>query len=339
MTISGRLSGGQVGERSVSVFAWPYGRSAPTRIATLRTSPNGLFGFQAFPRIRTSYWVTDGKLTTPKQVVGVSPVLSASVLPGGHVLGHVTAAHSFYGRTMQLQLRNANGSWTTVQRRPVGLHSTAIFTKSIPAGTIRLAMSVNQTGAGYLGAATHALRYRPLFLTMKPVSFKVLFGHPVTLTGRLVNGGAGRHVAIVAQAYGRTSGARIATVTTKRGGVFSLKVKPAIMTTYQARLGAINPSTPMTVGVRPAMSVIELGNGSLRAHVTAAKTFHGRMVKLQKLVGSSWHTVAKKPLSRSSTATFAVSLPRSVVRVAMSVNQAGAGYLGTFSHPLVYRAI
>jgi hypothetical protein len=32
-----------------------------------------------------------------------------------------------------------------------------------------------------------------------------------------------------------------------------------------------------------------------------------------------------------------VSLPRSVVRVAMSVNQAGAGYLGTSSHPLVYR--
>jgi hypothetical protein len=339
MTISGRLSGGNVAERSVSIFAWPYGRSAPTRIAILHTSSGGRFGFQAFPRIRTSYWVTQGRLTSPKQVVGVSPALSAHVLPVGHVLGHVMAAHSFYGRTVELQLRNANGSWTTVQRRPVGVHSTAIFTRSIPAGTIRLAMSVNQTGAGYLGAATHALRYQPMFLTLKPVAFKVLYGHAVTLTGRLVNGGAGRHVAIVAHAYGRPSAARVATVTTKRGGLFSVKVAPRIMTTYQARLGAINPSTPMTVGVRPTMSVTELGSGALRAHVTAAKSFHGRMVQLQKLVGSSWQTVAKKPLSRSSTATFSVSLPGRVVRVAMSVNQAGAGYLGTFSHPLVYRSI
>ena len=63
-------------------------------------------------------------------------------------------------------------------------------------------MSVNQAGAGYLGAATHALRYRPLALTMRPVAFKVLYGHRVMLTGRLVRGGAGRRVAIVARPYG-----------------------------------------------------------------------------------------------------------------------------------------
>ena len=117
-----------------------------------------------------------------------------------------------------------------------------------------------------------------------------------------------------------------------------MKVTPRIMTTYQARLGAIHPSMGMTVGVRPVISVTELGNGALRTQVIAAKSFHGRMVKLQRLVGSSWHTVAKKPLAGNSTATFAVRLPRSVVRVAMSVNQAGAGYLGTFTHHLVYHA-
>ena len=126
---------------------------------------------------------------------------------------------------------------------------------------------------------------------------------------------------------------------TRRGGRFSVEVMPRIMTAYQARLGIVRPSAATTVGVRPAMTISELSSGSLRTHVAAAKSFRGRMVKLQRRVGTSWQTVAKQPLRAGSTATFAVSMPLTVIRVAMSVNQAGAGYLGTASHPLVYRAV
>ena len=164
------------------------------------------------------------------------------------------------------------------------------------------------------------------------------YGHPVTLTGRLLHGGAGRHVLIVAQSYGHGA-VRLATVTTKRGGRFSVSVRPRIMTTYQAQLGSIRPSRAITVGVRPVMSVDRLAGGKLRTRVVAAKSFRGRTVKLQRRVGATWHTVAQQPLKHGSTAVFAVSLPRSVVRVAMSVNQAGAGYLGTSSHPLVFRSV
>jgi hypothetical protein len=160
----------------------------------------------------------------------------------------------------------------------------------------------------------------------------------VTFTGRLVNGGAGRRVLIVAQPYGRKA-VSLGTVTTKSGGRFSFSVKPRIMTTYQAQLGTIRPSRALTVGVRPVLSVDQLSGGKLRTRVVAAKSFRGRTVKLQRLVGSTWRTVAKQPLKHGSTAVFSVSLPRSVVRVAMSVNQAGAGYLGTSSHPLVSRAV
>ena len=162
---------------------------------------------------------------------------------------------------------------------------------------------------------------------MKPAAFKVLYGHRVMLTGRLLNGGAGRHVAIIARPYGRQA-ARVATVTTGEGGRFSLTVKPRIMTTYQARLGTARPSGPMTVGVRPVLSVAQLAGGKLRARIVAAKGFGGRMVKLQRRTGSGWQTIAKQPL-HGSAATFVVSLPTGMVRVAMSVNQAGAGYLGT----------
>jgi hypothetical protein len=153
-----------------------------------------------------------------------------------------------------------------------------------------------------------------------------------------VNGSSGRHVAIIATPYGHRA-TRVATVTTGKDGRFSLSVRPRIMTTYQARLGAIRPSVAMTVGVRPAMKIVQLQSGKLRTQVRAARSFRGRMVQLQKLVGSSWKTVEKRPLGRGSTTTFAPSLPRSIVRVAMSVNQAGAGYLGTASHPLVARAV
>jgi len=61
-------------------------------------------------------------------------------------------------------------------------------------------------------------------------------------------------------------------------------------------------------------------------------------VQLQRRTSSGWQTIAKRPL-HGSAATFLVSLPTGLVRVAMSVNQAGAGYLGTTSHTLVYRAI
>jgi len=336
-TVSGKLSGNHVSGRAVSINAWPYGRSAPVRIAVVRTAADGRFAYQASPRIRTSYWATTGPTTSRKIVVGVAPALTAKVLANGHIQAHVTAARSFYGHSIQVQRKKADGTWTTVVRKVVGPNATAVVTGGIPSGTIRVAMSVNQAGAGYLGATTHALSYRPLALAMHPASFKVLYGHPVKLTGHLVNGGAGRHVAIVAQPYGHKA-VRVATVTTGQGGRFTVSVRPRIMTTYQARRAGIRASTPMTVGVRPAMSVDQLRSGKLRTRVVAAKSFHGRMVELQRRVGSTWRTIAKQPL-HGSTAIFAVSLPRTVVRVAMSVNQAGAGYLGASSHPFVYRAV
>jgi hypothetical protein len=338
MTISGRLSGRHVAGRAVSINAWPYGRSAPVRVAVVRTATDGRFAYQASPGIRTTYWATAGPTISRKIVVGVAPALTAKILANGHVQTHVTATRSFYGRTIQLQRKNANGTWTTVARQVVGPHATAILTGRIPSGTIRVAMSVNQAGAGYLGAMTHPLTYRPLALAMHPASFKVLYGHPVKLTGRLVNGPAGRHVTIVAQPYGHKA-VKVATVTTGKDGRFAVSVRPRIMTAYEARLAGIHASRPVTVGVRPAMSVDQLSSGKLRTRVVAAKSFRGRMVELQRLVGSTWQTVAKTPLKHGSTAIFTVTLPRTVVRVAMSVNQAGAGYLGTSSHPFVYRAV
>jgi len=336
MTLAGRLSRTHAAGKAVTIDAWPYGRSAPVPIAVVQTNSHGRFSVPVKPHIRTTYWAHAGSAMSRKLTVGVAPALQLKVLANGHVRAHATAARSFLGGTIQLQ-RRSGGGWTTIARTKLGRHSTAVIVRSLPAGTIRLAMSVNQAGAGYLGATTHALRYRPPQLLMTPSAFKVLYGHRVMLTGRLLHGGAGRHVAIVAHPYGLHL-VRVATATTGKGGRFSVIVTPRIMTTYQARLGSIRPSRPVTVGVRPLMSVMELANGSLRTRVVAAKTFRGRMVQLQRRHGSEWQTIVKRPL-HGSTAIFTVTLPKGLVRVAMSVNQAGAGYLGSTSHALIYRAV
>jgi hypothetical protein len=111
------------------------------------------------------------------------------------------------------------------------------------------------------------------------------------------------------------------------------------MTTYQARFAGVVQSRSLTIGVRPAITIHQLRNGALRAKVQAGTSFRGKFVKLQRMSGNNWKTVAKQPLNAASTATFTLGLPRSLVRVAMSVNQAGAGYLGSTSHPLTYRAL
>ena len=65
-----------------------------------------------------------------------------------------------------------------------------------------------------------------------------------------------------------------------------------------------------------------------------------RIVKLQRLTArGTWVTVKRVRLDRHGAARFRATLPqgRSTLRIAMSVNQAGAGYLAGFSRTIVYR--
>ncbi len=89
---------------------------------------------------------------------------------------------------------------------------------------------------------------------------------------------------------------------------------------------ALRPSS----GVHPKISLALLASGKLKTHVAGTTAFRGRVVQLQRRVAGRWVTVTRVRLNRLSNATFAVKLPkgRSTIRVAMSINQAGAGYLG-----------
>ena len=338
LLLSGRLLGGGSGKHAVKIESWRYGSSAPRGIATVATGTDGRWSWHVKPAIQTTYLAHAGPITSARRTVGIRPLVVVRELGNGHVWVHVSGGRSFATRIVELQRATA-GTWHTIARKRLSSASIAAFAPSLPTSTLRVAMSVNQAGAGYLGTTSHALTYRSYALTLSPSSYKVLSGHKLTLSGDLVNGQARARIAILAWRFGRSTPSTVAVVTTGAHGTWSYRVGPSIQTTYQAVWERSKASARVTIGVRPLLTIRELGNGHLSARVTAARSFDGKMLQLQQLMNGTWRTVAKQPLSRSSSTSFAVPLSvGSTVRAALSVNQAGAGYLGTTSHSLLYRS-
>jgi hypothetical protein len=60
-----------------------------------------------------------------------------------------------------LQRRSAFGQWVTIKRIRLGAGSQEVFRASLPRGTsmLRISMSVNQAGAGYLGGFSRTIVY------------------------------------------------------------------------------------------------------------------------------------------------------------------------------------
>ena len=150
---------------------------------------------------------------------------------------------------------------------------------------------------------------------------------------------------VFAQAFGEGSFSSIATVLTAADGTWRYLAKPRIRTSYLASWnGGMSGAT--TVGVRPAVSLRRTSAGLLSTRVAGARSFAGRLVQLQRRTAAGrWVTIKRLRLNGRSAATLppghlpggASARPRSTLRVAMSINQAGAGYLGGFSRTIVFR--
>ena len=142
----------------VTVFAQPYGTTSFQSIAVVLTAADGSWAYLAKPAIGTSYRALWQGGTSAAVAVGVHPAVAFS-RDGRHFRVRVGGAHAFPHRVVQLQRRNAAGRWVTVKRIRLGLRSRAEFTAVLPAGrsSLRMAMSVNQAGAGYLGGLSRTI--------------------------------------------------------------------------------------------------------------------------------------------------------------------------------------
>jgi hypothetical protein len=206
------------------------------------------------------------------------------------------------------------------------------------AGTLYHYRLVATSAAGTSYGADLAFTTLPA-LTLRARAVQVVHGGRVALSGAVTGGATGVPVTILAAHYGASSYTPIGTTFSRNAGSYVFYVRPTIGTSYEVSAnGGTTP--PVTIGVRPAVTLTALRQARLKTHVTAGVQLIGRLIQLQRREGARWVTVKQLHLSTRSTAIFhASALPhgRSTIRIALSVNEAGPGLLAGFSRELHYR--
>jgi hypothetical protein len=173
-------------------------------------------------------------------------------------------------------------------------------------------------------------------VTLAPASRELVFGRAVVLRGTIPTRAAGQPVTVFAQPYGTTSFQSVAVVLSAADGSWAYLAKPKIATAYRALWQGVT-SAPVSVGVHPAIAFTRRGL-HFNVRVGAGRGFPHRIVQLQRRTpAGTWSTIKRVRLGALSRVEFTAVLPhgRSTLRVAFSVNQAGAGYLGGASRTIV----
>jgi plastocyanin len=185
---------------------------------------------------------------------------------------------------------------------------------------------------------TITVKGAPPTLPLMASSGFTVAGNKVTLSGIVSSHQAGEQVSIFYQPYPMPNAIQRAVVLTTTGGAFSFDVAPGILTTYQATWkGAF--ATPTTVQVQPRLTLGR--NGAWIIHAYGGHGLAGHDVQFQRLntLTGQWVTLKKVQLNSRSGARVVLTLPKGMnhLRLAMSVNAAGAGLLGGTSAVLNWR--
>jgi hypothetical protein len=183
------------------------------------------------------------------------------------------------------------------------------------------------------------LTFRTAGVTLGARASTVVYGRGVLLSGRVPSTQPCQQVTVFGQRFGVGSPRAIAIVLTEAGGGWRFLARPAIQTSFSASWNGLTSSSTV-VGVRPAVRFRRVGRARFWTRVVAARSFAGRRVKLQRrTVDGRWVTVKRVRLNRHSAAVFRVRLRKgtSRLRVVISINQAGPGYLAGISRTIVYR--
>lgn len=159
VTLTGQVNNRKAGEQ-VTIAATPYGQLSPTVLANVVTGTDGTFAFATKPQLLTSYLATWKGVTSLAATVAVAPVITFGRNNGW--VSKVYAGRSMTAKTIQVQMVSKFGQWVTIKRVRVGQGNVARFTLPLGAGVhkLRIAMSVNQAGVGYLGAFSNEVTWR-----------------------------------------------------------------------------------------------------------------------------------------------------------------------------------
>src|SRR5919199_2065698 len=187
----------------------------------------------------------------------------------------------------------------------------------------------------------------PPQVTLAASAAAVRYGSPVTLSGTVSNKKSGETVTLVQLPSGQTNKQVVATLQTSSGGAFSFTVTPQIYTQYQAQWKNRSESS-VFVQVAPMIKLPRVSrSGYFHFYVTAARSFAGRTVYLQRFtLAHQWVNLRPLVLGAKSGRIFSLRWARSLVprgrwsiRVFMPGSEAGEGYVETASgtQPVVRR--
>jgi plastocyanin len=161
LSLGGKVSSDKAGEQVV-VYGRPYGDVSYVQLATVLTADGGLWSYTVTPSLLTSYQVQWKTLKSTEIQVAVAPKLTLKRI-GAWFVVRVDAARSFKNRWVYVQRRSALGQWVNVRKVVIGTPKTQRFKiRVLPSGLsrLRLFMTVNQAGVGYLASASNVLLVR-----------------------------------------------------------------------------------------------------------------------------------------------------------------------------------
>jgi hypothetical protein len=200
--------------------------------------------------------------------------------------------------------------------------------------------------AGY-GAGSGTVTVLPP--SLKAVPNTVVFGESTVLSGQLpsrpdCSGGGGigpepqppdKEGTVFARSYGAPGFSPLSAVTAMGArGDFALLVTPSIGTAFEARLDSLTTITA-TVRVQPRIELSRSPSGRFLARAFAVRSLGGARVHLQvRRANSRWRSVRSLGLDPSGTVRFWYRDGGRQLRIAMSAQQAGPGYVAGFSPAL-----
>lgn len=171
----------------------------------------------------------------------------------------------------------------------------------------------------------------------------VAYGRTTALSGAVSNLASGETVTINAMECGKTTFTQVGSVRSGANGAWSFAAKPNLNTVYQARWKS-DRSVQLSTKVAPALSLRRVRRGRFTASVTAAQSFAGKYVVLQRFVRSSrkWKNVKRVTLRTAKAGTaptmitsagFRARVARGTrLRLQLPQAQAGACYVQALSN-------
>jgi plastocyanin len=171
------------------------------------------------------------------------------------------------------------------------------------------------------------------------------YGKAVTLSGVISSGAAGQSVSVAAMACGAKAFTALGTVTTTTNGAWTSPAKPTINTTYQATW-TNKKSAQLATKVAPALTLKRVRRGRFTASLTAAQSFTGKVLTVQRYVPKRkvWKRLKRVTLKTAKPGTaptvvssvgFKAVVPRRTrLRIVLPAGQAGTCYAPGKSAPV-----